>query len=106
MALKPGDIVGTEYGSAEGAPPRAHGVARRWRHDAIAIKSRLSYPNENRGEVDCAAMVTAAPGKDGSYSAAVGKDHEGRLDIIRFRLQGNTLRIVRWKETGVMSSPT
>jgi len=60
----------------------------------IAIKSRLSYPNENRGEVDCAAMVTAAPGKDGSYSAAVGKDHEGRLDIIRFRLQGNTLRIV------------
>jgi uncharacterized protein len=61
---------------------------------AIAIKSRLSYPNENRGEVDCAAMVTAAPGKDGSYSAAVGKDHEGRLDIIRFRLQGNTLRIV------------
>src|SRR5262249_46653722 len=61
----------------------------------IAIKSRLSYPHENRGEVDCAATVTAAPGTDGWYSAAVGdKDHEGRLDIIRFRLQGTTLRIV------------
>jgi uncharacterized protein len=61
----------------------------------IAIKARLSYPHENRGEVDCAAMVTATPGKDGWYSATVGeKDDEGRLDIIRFRLQGNTLRII------------
>jgi uncharacterized protein len=61
----------------------------------IAIKSRLSYPNENRGEVDCSAMVTAALGDDGWYSAALGdKDFEGRLDIIRFRLQGDTLRIV------------
>src|SRR5262249_22437914 len=61
----------------------------------IAIKSRLSYPHENRGEVDCTAVVTAAPGMDGWHSAAVGdKDYEGRFDIIRFRLQGNTLRIV------------
>src|SRR5215470_4381082 len=61
----------------------------------ITVKSRLSYPHENRGEVDCAAMVIAASGKDGWYSATVGdKDSEGRLDVIRFRLQGNTLRIV------------
>src|SRR5262249_31834123 len=61
----------------------------------IAIKSRLSYPHENRGEVDCEATVTAALGTDGWYSAAVGdKDYEGRLDIIRFRRQGTTLRIV------------
>src|SRR5262249_55304468 len=61
----------------------------------IAIKSRLSYPHENRGEVDCAAAVAAALGTDGWYSAALGdKDYEGRLDVIRFRRQGTTLRIV------------
>jgi hypothetical protein len=50
----------------------------------IAIKSRLSYPNVTRGEVDCAAMVTATPGDDGWYSAAIGdKDFEGRLDLVR-----------------------
>src|SRR5262249_60989641 len=61
----------------------------------IAFKSRLRYPHENRGEVDCAATVTAALGTDGWYSAALGdKDYEGRLDVIRFRRQGTTLRIV------------
>jgi uncharacterized protein YecT (DUF1311 family) len=40
--------------------------------------------------------ATAAPGKDGWYSATVmdQKDIQGRIDLIRFRLQGNTLRVV------------
>ena len=62
----------------------------------LTLEARLSYPNENRGEIDCAAKVTAAPGKDGWYAATVSdkKDFEGHLDVIRFRLQGNTLRLV------------
>ena len=62
----------------------------------ITLEARLSYPEERRGEIDCAAKVTAALGKDGWFSATVNdkKDDEGRIDVIRFRLQGNTLRLV------------
>lgn len=62
----------------------------------ITLQARLSYANENRGEVACAATATAALGKDGWYSATIGdkKDDKGNFDVIRFRLQGNTLRVV------------
>ena len=43
----------------------------------ITLQARLSYANENRGEVACAATATAALGKDGWYSATIG-DKEGR----------------------------
>jgi uncharacterized protein len=62
----------------------------------LTLEARLSYPEANRGEIDCAAKVTGTLGKDGWYAANVSdkEDSDGRLDTIRFRLQGNTLRLV------------
>ncbi len=71
---------------------KADGVAL-----TIKLDARLSYPDENRGEVTCAVTATAAPGKDGWYSATLDekKDAKGNTDVIRFRPQGNTLRVIR-----------
>jgi uncharacterized protein len=63
---------------------------------SITLNAHLSYADQSYGEIECAATATAAPNKDGWYSATLNdkKDSEGGADVIRFRLQGNTLRIV------------
>jgi uncharacterized protein len=70
---------------------------------AITLQARLSYRDVQLGEGACMATTTAALGKDGWYSATISdqKDSEGQIDVIRFKLQGNTLRIVHEGNSGI-----